>query len=45
MLDPLTALMIGAAALTTFSLVLARIIPDRYDQLELRRVDARRRQA
>ena len=43
MLDPLLAVGIAAVALTTFSLALARLIPDRYDNMELRRVPARRR--
>ncbi len=43
MLDPLLAVGIAAVALTTFSLVLARLIPDRYDNMELSRVPARRR--
>ena len=43
MLDPLLAVGIAAVALTAVSLVLARIIPDRYDNLELSRVPARRR--
>ena len=43
MLDPLLAVGIAAVVLTAFSLVLARIIPDRYDHLELSRVPARRR--
>jgi len=43
MLDPLLAVGIAAVALTTFSLVLARLIPDRYDNMELSRVPIRRR--
>jgi len=43
MLDPLLAVGIAAVALTTLSLVLARLIPDRYDNMELSRVPARRR--
>ena len=43
MLDPVLAVAAAAVALTVFSLVLARIIPDRYDNLELSRVPARRR--
>ena len=43
MLDPLLAVGIAAVALTTFSLVLARLIPDRYDNMEPSRVPARRR--
>jgi hypothetical protein len=43
MLDPLLAVGIAAVALTTFSLVLARLVPDRYDNMELSRIRARRR--
>ena len=43
MLDPVVAVGVAAVVLTTLSLVLARIIPDRYDNLELSRVPARRR--
>jgi hypothetical protein len=43
MLDPLLAVGVAAVALTIFSLVLARLIPDRYDNMELSRVRARRR--
>ncbi|HEY3888707.1 MAG TPA: hypothetical protein VGL73_09035 [Caulobacteraceae bacterium] len=43
MLDPLLAVGMAAVALTTFSLVLARLIPDRYDTMEPSRVRARRR--
>ena len=43
MFDPLLAVGLAAVALTTLSLVVARIIPDRYDHLELSRVHARRR--
>jgi hypothetical protein len=43
MLDPLLAVGVAAVALMTFSLVLSRLIPDRYDNMELSRVRARRR--
>jgi hypothetical protein len=43
MLDPLLTAGVAAVALTIFSLVLARLIPDRYDNMELSRVRARRR--
>jgi hypothetical protein len=43
MLDPVLAVAAAAFALTVFSLVLARVIPDRYDNLELSRVPTRRR--
>jgi hypothetical protein len=43
MLDPLLAAGIAAVALTTFSLALARLVPDRYDNMELSPVPARRR--
>jgi hypothetical protein len=43
MLYSLAAVALAAMAMTTFSLVLARIIPDRYDNLELRRAEPRRR--
>jgi hypothetical protein len=43
MLDPLLAVGIAAVALTTFSLVLARLVPDRYDNMELSRIRTRRR--
>jgi hypothetical protein len=42
MLDPVVAVGVAAAVLTAFSLMLARIIPDRYDNLELSRVPIRR---
>jgi hypothetical protein len=43
MLDPIVAVAVAAVALTTFSMVLARIIPDRYDHLEFGKVETRRR--
>ena len=43
MLDPITALAVGAIVFTVVSMVLSRIIPDRYDNLELSRAPARRR--
>jgi hypothetical protein len=43
MLDPVVAVAVAAAILTAFSLVIARIIPDRYDNMELSRVPIRRR--
>ena len=43
MFDPLLAVGLAAVALTTLSQVVARLIPDRYDHLELSRVPARRR--
>jgi hypothetical protein len=42
MLDPLSAVAIGACVLAA-SLFLARLIPDRYDDLSLRRAPVRRR--
>jgi hypothetical protein len=43
MLDPIVAVALGAVALTIMSMVLARVIPDRYDNLELGKVQTRRR--
>ncbi|HEY5007060.1 MAG TPA: hypothetical protein VII42_03590 [Caulobacteraceae bacterium] len=43
MLDPLLAVGVAAVALTAFSLALSRLIPDRYDNMHLSRVRARRR--
>jgi len=43
MLDPLLAVGIAAVALTTFSLVLARLIPDRYNEMQPSRIPIRRR--
>ena len=43
MIDPLLAVAIAAGVLTAVSMLLARIVPDRYDNLELSRVPARRR--
>jgi hypothetical protein len=43
MLDPIVAVAIATLALTVFSLVLSRVIPDRYDNLELSKVETRRR--
>jgi hypothetical protein len=42
MLDPLSAVAIGACVLAA-SLFLARLIPDRYDDLSSRRAPARKR--
>jgi hypothetical protein len=42
-LDPLLAVGIAAVSLTAFSLALSRLIPDRYDNMQLSRVRARRR--
>jgi hypothetical protein len=42
MLDPLSALAIGACMLTA-SLFLARLIPDHYDDASLQRAAARKR--
>ena len=43
MLDPLLAVGVAAVALTAFSLLLSRFVPDRYDNMQLSRVRARRR--
>jgi hypothetical protein len=43
MLDPLLAVGVAAVALTTLSLVLARLVPDRYDDLQPSRIPVRRR--
>jgi hypothetical protein len=43
MLDPVLAVAFAAVAMTACSLVLARVIPDRYDHLELSKAPARRR--
>jgi hypothetical protein len=41
MLDPLVVAAAAAAVLTAFSLVLARVAPDRYDDLKLKAVRVR----
>jgi hypothetical protein len=43
MLDPVLAVAVAAVVLTTFSMVLSRIIPDRYDNMRLSRIPVRRR--
>ncbi|HEX4198497.1 MAG TPA: hypothetical protein VHZ26_13755 [Caulobacteraceae bacterium] len=43
MLDPVIAVAVAAVILTTFSMVLSRIIPDRYDNMEPSRIPIRRR--
>ena len=43
MLDPLMAVGIATVALTSFSLVLARLIPDRYSEMQPSRIPVRRR--
>jgi len=43
MLDPLMAVGIATVALTSFSLVLARLIPDRYNEMQPSRIPVRRR--
>jgi hypothetical protein len=43
MLYPLAAVALAAFGLTGLSLVLARVVPDRYDDLRPSRVRARRR--
>jgi hypothetical protein len=42
MLDPISAVAVGACVLAA-SLFLARLIPDRYDDVSLRRAPVRRR--
>ena len=43
MLIPLSAIGAAALALTAVSLVLSRVLPDRYDDLRLSRVPVRKR--
>jgi len=41
--EPLTAIAVAALVLAAVSLLLARIVPDRYDDLRLSRVPVRKR--
>jgi uncharacterized membrane protein YjjB (DUF3815 family) len=43
MLDPVVAVAVAAVVLTSVSMMLSRIIPDRYDSMELSRIPVRRR--